>query len=73
MALTEKQGLEQALADVNDQITLVIRQIRSVENSTVSTAAEKATRLAALRSELAVLQATQSRLIAALNLSLIHI
>jgi len=67
MALTEKQGLEQALADTNDQIALVLRQIRSVENSTVTTAAEKATRLAALRSELAVLQATQSRLIAALN------
>jgi len=67
MALTEKQGLEQALADVNDTIALIIRQIRTVENSTVTTAAEKATRLASLRAELAVFQATQSRLIAALN------
>jgi hypothetical protein len=67
MALTEKQGLEQALADVNDTIALIIRQIRTVENSTVTTAAEKVTRLADLRAELAVFQATQSRLITALN------
>lgn len=67
MALTEKQGLELALADVNDQIRIVERQIRAVESSTVSTSAEKATRLTALRAELAVLQGQQSRLIAALN------
>ena len=67
MALTEKQGLELALADVNDQIALVTSQIRTTQNSSLFSNAEKATRLAELRSELAVLQATQSRLIAALN------
>ena len=67
MALTEKQGLERALADVNDQIALVTSQIRSTQNSTLFSDAEKATRLTALRAELAVLQGQQSRLIAALN------
>jgi hypothetical protein len=67
MALTEKQQLEDALANINDQIRLVEGQIRSVENSTVSTTAEKARRLTELRAQLAVLQGQQSRLITALN------
>jgi len=67
MALTERQGLELALEDISQQIALIQRQIRTIQNSTVFTAAEQATRLAALRAELAVEEAKQSRLIAALN------
>jgi hypothetical protein len=67
MALTEKQGLEDALANINEQIALVVSQIRTTQNSSLFSDAEKAPRLAQLRAELAVLQATQSRLIAALN------
>lgn len=67
MALTEKQQLEDALANINDQIRLVEGQIRSVETSTVSTTAEKNKRLADLNAELAVLKIKQRQLITALN------
>ena len=67
MAVNERQGLEQALADVNQQIARIQRQIVATENSRVFSAAEKAPRLAELRAELAGYQAQQSSLIAALN------
>ena len=67
MPVDTKQGLEAALADVNDQIRRIQSQITSTENSRNFTAAEKAPRLADLRAELAVLKGQQSRLIAALN------
>jgi hypothetical protein len=67
MALNDRQGLEAALADINDLIRLVLSQIASTENSRVFTAAEKAPRLAALRAELAGYRAQQAALTQALN------
>ena len=67
MATDTKQGLEAALRDVNDLIAITLRQLASAENSSLYTAAEKAPRLAALRAELAGLQAQQANLIQALN------
>ena len=67
MALTEKQGLEAALRDINDLIAITLRQIATTENSSLFTAAEKAPRLADLRAELAQYQAQQRALEQALN------
>jgi hypothetical protein len=67
MALTEKQGLEAALADINDSIRLTERQIRTIENSRVLTPQQKNAELKSLQAELAVLQGQQGRLITALN------
>jgi len=67
MATDTKQGLEAALADVNDQIGLITRQINKTNNSTLFTTAEKAQRLADLRAELAGYQAQQTALIQQLN------
>ena len=67
MAVNERQGLEEALADVNQQIARIQRQIQSTQNSRVFTAAEQAPRLAALRIELAAEIAKQTALIQALN------
>ena len=67
MALTEKQGLEAALRDINDLIAITLRQIATTENSSLFTAAEKAPRLADLRAELAQYQARQRALEQALN------
>jgi hypothetical protein len=67
MATDAKQGLEAALADINDLIGLVTRQINSTNNSSLFTAAEKAQRLADLRAELAGYQAQQTALIQQLN------
>jgi len=67
MALNDRQGLEAALADVNDLIRRIERQIVSAENSRVLTNREKAQRLAELRAELAGYRAQQAALIQALN------
>jgi hypothetical protein len=67
MALNTRQGLEAALADINDLIRRVQSQIASTENSNNFTAAEKAPRLAALRAELAGYQAQQAALTQQLN------
>jgi hypothetical protein len=67
MATDTKQGLEAALADVNDLIRITEKQIASTENSSLFTAAEKAPRLAALRAELAGYQAQQTALTQQLN------
>ena len=67
MAVDTRQGLEQALADVNDQIRRIEKQISSTENSANFTAAEKAPRLAELRAELAVYRTQQTNLIQQLN------
>ena len=67
MAVDTKQGLERALADINELIRRVQSQITSTQNSTNFTAAEKAPRLAALRAELAGYQTTQTALIEQLN------
>ena len=67
MATNERQGLEAALADVNDQIRLVQSQIASTQNSNNFTAAEKAPRLATLQTELAGYRAQQSALTQQLN------
>ena len=67
MATDTKQGLEAALADINDLIGIVTRQINKTNNSNLFTAAEKAQRLAELRAELAGYQATQIALIQQLN------
>jgi ribosomal protein L29 len=67
MALNDRQGLEAALADINDLIRQVLSQIASTENSRNFTAAEKAPRLAALRAELAGYRAQQAALTQALN------
>ena len=67
MATDTKQGLEAALADINDLIRITEKQIASAENSSLYTAAEKAPRLAALRAELAGYQAQQTALTQQLN------
>lgn len=67
MAVDTRQGLEQALADVNDQIRRIEKQISSTENSANFTAAEKAPRLTELRAELAVYRTQQTNLIQQLN------
>ena len=67
MATDAKQGLEAALADINDLIGRVTRQINATNNSSLFTAAEKAQRLADLRAELAGYQAQQAALIQELN------
>jgi hypothetical protein len=67
MAVDTRQGLDAALADVNDQIRRIQSQIASTENSRNFTAAEKAPRLADLRAELAGYLIKQSRLVAELN------
>jgi len=67
MALNDRQGLEAALADINDLIRQTLSQIASTENSRNFTAAEKAPRLAALRAELAGYRAQQAALTQALN------
>jgi hypothetical protein len=67
MATDTKQGLEAALADVNDQIGLITRQINKTNNSNLFTAAEKAQRLADLNTELAGYKAQQTALIQELN------
>ena len=67
MALTEKQGLEAALADITELIALTLRQIATTENSRVLTDAQKQQKLADLRAELAQYQAQQNALIRALN------
>jgi hypothetical protein len=67
MATNERQGLEAALADVNDLIRRVQSQIASTQNSNNFTAAEKAPRLATLQAELAGYQAQQSALTQQLN------
>jgi hypothetical protein len=67
MALTEKQGLEAALRDINDLIAITLKQIATTENSSLFTAAEKAPRLADLRAQLAQYQAQQRALEQALN------
>jgi hypothetical protein len=67
MATNARQGLEAALADVNDLIRLVQSQIASTQNSNNFTAAEKAPRLATLQAQLAGYQAQQSALNQQLN------
>ena len=67
MALTEKQGLEAALRDINELITLTLRQIVTTENSRFLTDAQKQQKLADLRAELAQYQAQQRALEQALN------
>ena len=67
MATDTREGLETALADINDLIGRVTRQINATNNSTLFTDAEKASRLATLRAELAGYQAQQAALIQELN------
>jgi hypothetical protein len=65
--LTEKQGLEAALRDINDLIAITLRQIVTTENSRFLTDAQKQQKLADLRAELAQYQAQQRALEQALN------
>ena len=66
MALTEQQGLEAALSDINNLIAITLRQIAALENSRLA-ADQKEQLLADLQAELARYKVGQARLIAALN------